>query len=58
MEDAEEDRERLDWLEGEKARENGPLNRDIGISLFRRNYPITRSAIDAAMQQRGESDEH
>ena len=39
--------ERLDWLEGEMRREfNSDRPHD---SLFRRNVPITRAAIDAAI---------
>jgi hypothetical protein len=45
------DAERLDWLEGELEREQdlrlaGSL--ELPRSLFRRNVPITRAAIDAA----------
>lgn len=36
------DRARLDWLESE-------MERDGNHSLFRQNMPITRAAIDAAM---------
>ncbi len=47
------DGERLDWLEGERGREKGPLESDYERSLYRRNMPITRQAIDAA---RGEGE--
>lgn len=40
-----EERDRLDWLESELAREGA----DRPLSLFRRNVPITRQAIDEAM---------
>lgn len=52
-----EDAERLDWLEGEMQRETEYLNArhqrtadddKFPHSLFRRNVPITRAAIDAA----------
>ena len=37
----------LDWLEGELEREASSKY----PSLFRRNFPITREAIDAAMKE-------
>lgn len=43
------DRERLDWLEGEYKLEQGIPAWKLPRSLFRRNNPITRSAIDAAI---------
>lgn len=50
------DSERLDWLEGESERERGFLRShgttDRPDSLFRRNQPITRAAIDSTMQLR------
>jgi hypothetical protein len=49
---ASEDSERLDWLECEIERENLRPN---ARSLFRRNMPITRAAIDAA--RKGARDE-
>lgn len=51
------DKERLDWLENEVAREQEYLSVErsqrtgpVPNSLFRRNVPITREAIDAAMK--------
>lgn len=44
--DAYEDAQRLDWLEGEAAREQQAVG--FAESLFRKNVPITRAAIDAA----------
>lgn len=49
----EADAERLDWLEGEYAREQVWLRGekpvgDMPPSLFRSNTPITRAAIDTA----------
>lgn len=44
------DRERLDWLESELLREM-PYVAHGPVSLFRRNEPITRAAIDAARTQ-------
>lgn len=48
------DRERLDWLEGEFQREHDWMmtaqwgGNPCPKSLFRKNEPITREAIDAA----------
>lgn len=44
--EAQKDSARLDWLEAEMRYEQ---IHDGYRSLFRRNYPITRTAIDAAM---------
>lgn len=42
------DTRRLNWLEGELEREDGR----VGVkSLFRLNQPITREAIDRAMEK-------
>jgi len=48
--EAREDSARLDWLEGEMAYEQRCIEHGqlIPSSLFRRNVPITRAAIDAA----------
>jgi DNA repair ATPase RecN len=46
---AEKDVARMDWLESEGKREGATKNYD---SLFRRNVPITRAAIDAAIGER------
>jgi hypothetical protein len=52
--EAAEDTARLDWLEGELARESAAYydhamgSRPPVPALFRRNVPITRAAIDAA----------
>ena len=49
--EARKDTERLDWLEMEMQREGGDL---FNVrSLFRRNQPITRAAIDASMHPGG-----
>ena len=42
---------RLDWLEGELTREQEAVSeqRQLPWSLFRRNVPVTRKAIDEAM---------
>ncbi len=53
------DKQRLDYLEGEWAAENAW--RDSGrlssrpLSLFRRNVPISRETIDAAMSEAREA---
>jgi hypothetical protein len=48
--EAEEDSKRMDYLEGEMAYERRCIEHGqlIPSSLFRRNVPITRAAIDAA----------
>ena len=48
--EAREDSNRLDYLEGEMAYERRCIEHGqlIPSSLFRRNVPITRAAIDAA----------
>jgi len=52
--EAQKDTARLDWLEGELARESAAYydhamgSRPPVPALFRRNVPITRAAIDAA----------
>ena len=55
---AREDSARLDWLAGEMDREQELLKTQteamIPLSLFRRNEPITRAAIDAARNSEGE----
>ena len=45
------DTDRMDWLESEMEREQAALKSGsaVPISLFRRNLPITREAIDRAM---------
>lgn len=45
----EQDSARLDWLEGEGVRENTNNAPHYVTSIFRRNVPITRSSIDAAI---------
>jgi len=58
------DRERLDWLDGEFEREHEWMvtaqwgNNPYRKSLFRKNEPITRDAIDAAMaaEERGKAE--
>lgn len=51
LEECRKDGERVDWLEGELQREEQGL--PPGGSLFRRNMPITRAAIDAAIAKEG-----
>ena len=57
------DRERLDWLDGEFEREHEWMvtaqwgNNPYRKSLFRKNEPITRDAIDAAMEAEREKGE-
>jgi hypothetical protein len=48
--EAREDSKRMDYLEGEMAYEQRCIEHGqlIPSSLFRRNVPITRAAIDAA----------
>lgn len=50
------DTERMDWLESEYERERAAIDAGTykgGPALFRRNVPITRAAVDAAMKQGG-----
>lgn len=47
--EARKDTARLDWLEGEMRREKESFAYALD-SLFRRNQPVTRAAIDAAME--------
>jgi serine phosphatase RsbU (regulator of sigma subunit) len=54
---AQQDAERLNWLENEVVREQEYLSVErsqrtgpVPNSLFRRNVPITRASIDAAMK--------
>ncbi len=56
--EARKDSERLDWLEGERERELEYLNRHGPYipALFRMNMPITREAIDAAMEKDKDKD--
>lgn len=53
----EADKARLDWLERELPREQALLRActeaQIPVSIFRRNEPITRAAIDAARAGKG-----
>lgn len=44
------DRERLDWLGNEVDREMNSRSPYV-LSLFRRNVPVTREAIDAVMKE-------
>lgn len=53
LDEAREDTDRMDWLEGEHDRETGPLDDDYERSLFRRNEPITRATIDDARKGEG-----
>ena len=46
----EADKVRVDWLEGEWDREQEGPNSGRKRSLFRCNVPITRKAIDAALE--------
>lgn len=47
-----DDRDRLDYLEAELTREQERIaaGKDPGVSLFRKNEPITRKAIDAVLE--------
>lgn len=56
LREARADTKRLDWLEGEMVREraildapNFDLRAPLPKPLFRRNVPITRAALDAAI---------